>query len=68
MTLSGGGPDHGAGGKMLPRRPKPNIAGSIAALSRSTATGASDVDLAPLRLVADAFLLGRRRIVEPFVD
>ena len=32
------------------------------------ATGASDVDLAPLRLVADAFLLGRRNIVEPFVD
>lgn len=31
------------------------------------ATGASDVDLAPLRLVADAFLLGRRTLVEPFV-
>jgi D-galactose 1-dehydrogenase len=33
-----------------------------------TATGTSDVDLAPLRLVADAFLLGRRRTVEPFQD
>jgi hypothetical protein len=33
-----------------------------------TATGTSDVDLAPLRLVADAFLLGRRRTVEPFED
>ena len=33
-----------------------------------TATGASDVDLTPLRLVADAFLLGRRQIVEPFED
>ena len=30
--------------------------------------GESDVDLAPLQLVADAFLLGRRRIVEPFED
>jgi D-galactose 1-dehydrogenase len=30
--------------------------------------GASDVDLAPLQLVADAFLLGRRRTVEPFED
>lgn len=28
----------------------------------------SHVDLAPLRLVADAFLLGRRTIVEPFED
>ncbi|QOZ67910.1 Gfo/Idh/MocA family protein [Bradyrhizobium arachidis] len=33
-----------------------------------TATGMSDVDLAPLRLVADAFLLGKRTLVEPFVD
>jgi D-galactose 1-dehydrogenase len=32
------------------------------------ATGASDVDLTPLRLVADAFLLGKRRIVEPFEE
>lgn len=28
--------------------------------------GASDVDLAPLQLVADAFLCGRRSLVEPF--
>jgi D-galactose 1-dehydrogenase len=33
-----------------------------------TATGAGDVDLTPLRLVADAFLLGKRRIVEAFED
>ena len=33
-----------------------------------TATGASDVDLTPLQLVADAFLLGRRHTVEPFED
>lgn len=32
------------------------------------ANGASDVDLTPLRLVADAFLLGKRRIVEAFED
>jgi D-galactose 1-dehydrogenase len=32
------------------------------------AGGESDVDLAPLQLVADAFLLGRRRAVEPFED
>ena len=33
-----------------------------------TATGAGDVDLTPLRLVADAFLLGKRRIVAAFED
>jgi D-galactose 1-dehydrogenase len=32
------------------------------------ASGECDVDLAPLQLVADAFLLGRRRTVEPFED
>ncbi len=30
--------------------------------------GESDVDLAPFQLVADAFLLGRRRAAEPFED
>jgi len=30
--------------------------------------GASDVDLTPLAHVADAFMLGRRNIVEPFED
>jgi D-galactose 1-dehydrogenase len=33
-----------------------------------SAAGASEVDLTPLRLVADAFLLGKRRIVETFED
>jgi D-galactose 1-dehydrogenase len=32
------------------------------------ARGASDVDLSPLVHVADAFMLGRRRDVEPFVE
>jgi D-galactose 1-dehydrogenase len=30
--------------------------------------GRSDVDVAPLRLVADAFLRGRRETVPPFVE
>jgi D-galactose 1-dehydrogenase len=32
------------------------------------ATGSSDVDLSPLVHVADAFMLGRRRDVEPFIE
>ena len=31
------------------------------------ANGVSDVDLSPLVHVADAFMLGRRRDVEPFI-
>jgi D-galactose 1-dehydrogenase len=31
-------------------------------------SGASDVDVAPFQLVADAFLLGRRESTEPFFD
>jgi hypothetical protein len=30
--------------------------------------GRSHVDVAPLRLTADAFLAGKREMVEPFVD
>lgn len=30
--------------------------------------GASDVDVAPLRIAADAFLLGRRLLADPFTD
>jgi len=30
--------------------------------------GRADVDIAPLQLVADAFLCGRRVDVEPFVE
>ncbi|WP_198960944.1 Gfo/Idh/MocA family oxidoreductase [Bradyrhizobium sp. UFLA03-84] len=33
-----------------------------------TSDGKSDVDLAPLQLVADSFMLGRRRLVEAFED
>ncbi|MHC2436081.1 Gfo/Idh/MocA family protein [Bradyrhizobium sp. USDA 4451] len=33
-----------------------------------TSDGKSDVDLAPLQLVADSFMLGRRRFVEAFED
>ena len=31
-------------------------------------SGASEVDLSPLQLVADAFLCGRRTAVEPFIE
>ena len=35
-------------------------------MARLVATGTSDVDLAPLIHVADAMLLGRRIVTDPF--
>lgn len=39
-----------------------------AQMASLVAKGASDVDLEPLRHVADAFMLGRRTAVDPFLD
>jgi D-galactose 1-dehydrogenase len=55
-------------GKAIAEAPDQEYRELYARFVTLTATGASDVDLAPLRLVADAFLLGKRNIVEPFVD
>ena len=68
VTLSLGGARLRAGGKQLVDAATPNIAGLYRRFRELAATGESDVDLAPLQLVADAFLLGRRRTVEPFED
>lgn len=43
-------------------------AGLYARFVQIVRAGQSDVDIAPLRHVADAFLRGRRHVVEPFVE
>lgn len=68
VTLSMGGATLRAGGKPLVDALDAEYAGVYRRFRELTATGESDVDLAPLQLVADAFLLGRRRTVEPFED
>ncbi|MCK1361069.1 Gfo/Idh/MocA family oxidoreductase [Bradyrhizobium sp. 199] len=68
MILSGGGARMAIEGKVLAEAPDEEYRGLYRRFVELTATGASDVDLTPLRLVADAFLLGRRTVVEPFVD
>jgi D-galactose 1-dehydrogenase len=68
LTLSAGGARLVAGNEVLVDAAKAEYRGLYRRFVELTATGTSDVDLAPLRLVADAFLLGRRRIVEPFED
>jgi D-galactose 1-dehydrogenase len=68
MALSRGGRIMAIDGKAVAEAPDEEYRELYRRFVKLTATGASDVDLAPLRLVADAFLLGKRNIVEPFVD
>ncbi|GAU80171.1 Gfo/Idh/MocA family protein [Bosea sp. BIWAKO-01] len=66
LTLASGGATLSRDGRILidePEREYVQIYQHFAAL---IAEGRSDVDLAPLTLVADAFMLGRRSTVEPF--
>ena len=68
MQLSGGGRRMTIDGETLAEAPDQEYRELYRRFVGLAETGASDVDLSPLRLVADAFLLGRRHIVEPFVD
>lgn len=68
LALSSGGARMAIDGKVLAEAPDEEYRGLYRRFVELAATGASDVDLTPLRLVADAFLLGKRTIVEPFVD
>lgn len=68
MTLSGGGARMAVDGKVLSEAPEAEYRALYHRFVELAATGAADVDLAPFRLVADAFMLGKRTIVEPFVD
>lgn len=68
MTLSRGGRVMAVDGKVVADAPDEEYRELYRHFVKLAATGASDVDLAPLRLVADAFLLGKRNLVEPFVD
>ncbi|PWE79620.1 galactose 1-dehydrogenase [Bradyrhizobium sp. SUTN9-2] len=68
LTLSSGGARMAVDGKVLAEGPDEEYRGLYRRFVALAATGASDVDLTPLRLVADAFLPGKRTIAEPFVD
>ena len=68
MTLSSGGARMAVDGKVLAEAPDEEYRGLYRRFVELATIGASEVDLAPLRLVADAFLLGKRTVVEPFVD
>ena len=68
MLLSEGGAKLALDGKLVHEEPEqeyPMLYRRFAELIRQ---GRSDVDLAPRRHVADAFMLGRRKVVQAFYD
>jgi D-galactose 1-dehydrogenase len=66
LRLDSGGARLSHGDEVLVDEPEREYAGVYRRFVELIGEGCCDVDLAPLALVADAFLLGRRRIVEPF--
>jgi D-galactose 1-dehydrogenase len=68
LTLAGGGARLVARNQVIVDAPEAEYRGLYRRFVELVATGTSDVDLTPLRLVADAFMLGGRRTVEPFED
>lgn len=68
MLLSGGGSQLTIDGKVGDRQPEAEYPMLYRRFAEIVRAGVSDVDLSPLKHVADAFMLGKRRVVEPFHD
>lgn len=68
LLLSHGGAKLTLDGQVLSAQPEAEYQNIYKHFVELVAEGRSDVDLAPLQLVADAFLLGRRIDVAPFHD
>jgi predicted dehydrogenase len=68
LKLSKGGSVMGVDGVVVREMPEAEYDGIYARFSELLRTSASEVDTAPLRIVADAFLLGERIPADPFVE
>ena len=68
LKLAKGGGRLDVDGETMSDAPRDEYAAIYRRFDDLLQTGRSDVDAAPLRLVADAFLVGRRTAVEPFED
>ena len=68
MVLSGGGSKLAIDGKVVHDEPEAEYPQLYRRFAEIVRAGASDVDLAPLQHVADAFMLGKRNVVEAFFD
>jgi D-galactose 1-dehydrogenase len=68
LHLSRGGAALDLNGQLVVDAADVEYAGLYRRFAGLVRSGRSDVDLSPLRLTADAFMLGRRIDVEPFYD
>lgn len=68
LMLADGGSRMSIDGELRPGGLEAEYDGIYARFAELLATGASDVDLAPLKLVSDAFMIGRTVDVEAFHD
>ncbi|MER9896415.1 Gfo/Idh/MocA family oxidoreductase [Mesorhizobium sp. M0119] len=68
MVLSGGGSKLAIDGRVVHEEPEAEYPMLYKRFAEIVRAGTSDVDLAPLQHVADAFMLGRRNVVEAFFD
>ena len=68
MVLAEGGAKLSVNGELRFAEPEQEYAALYSRFAEIIKSGTSDVDLAPLRHVADAFLLGKRKVVEAFFD
>jgi D-galactose 1-dehydrogenase len=68
LRLSHGGSKLWIDGALVHEQPEAEYPGLYARFAELIAAGASDVDVTPLRHVADAFLLGRRVTAPAFVE
>ncbi len=68
MVLSGGGTRLAIDGKVVHDEPEAEYPQLYKRFAEIVRAGVSDVDLAPLQHVADAFMLGKRNVVDAFFD
>ena len=68
MVLSGGGSKLAVDGQVVHDEPEAEYPMLYRRFAEIVRAGSSDVDLAPLQHVADAFMLGKRNVVEAFFD
>ena len=68
MVLSGGGSKLAVDGRVVHDEPEAEYPMLYRRFAEIIRAGVSDVDIAPLQHVADAFMLGKRNVVEAFFD
>jgi D-galactose 1-dehydrogenase len=68
LTLSKGGSRLEIDGRLVVEEPPAEYEGIYRRFDELLRQGRSEIDANPFRLVADAFMIGRRKNVEPFAD